>query len=264
MKAQICLLVALLIPLYGHTTTDYKSSSAATTPLIHDRTITFTGTARLLNKPGSPIYTENHHVVLGRTDLPVYKEVKSTYSSPDGTIFAELKSNFERSPTVPEIDFHDQRFNYREFTKFETSDKLIIERTKQNAKKSTKIKVERNHLLGQAFHNFIVLNFEQLANEKTSKNTQLDFKFILPSLLTDYRFSITVDSFDDLTITFMTKPSSLFLAVLADPIRVTYDRKTKKLLRYQGLSNLDSPEGSSQLVDIQYKYLESEDLFSAR
>lgn len=257
MKTQICLLVAFLIPLSAHSTADYKNSGAPTThSSVNNRMMTFTGTARLLKKPGAPLYKETHRVILEQTDLPVYKQVKSTYSAPDGTVFAELKSNFEQNTNVPEIDFHDQRFNYREFTKFETPNKLIVERTKQDTKKSTEIKIESNHLLGQAFHNFIVLNFEQLKNEKTSQNIQLDFKFILPSLLTDYRFSITVDSFDDSTITFMTKPSSIFLAVLADPIRVTYDRKTKRLLRYQGLSNLDSSDGSSQLVDIQYEYLE--------
>ncbi len=49
---------------------------------------------------------------------------------------------------------------------------------------------------------------------------------------------------------------SWFLGMLVDPFELTYDRGSRRLLRFTGVSNLKDEEGQSQQVDIHYRYPE--------
>ena len=44
---------------------------------------------------------------------------------------------------------------------------------------------------------------------------------------------------------------------LVPPIRLTYERETRRLLRFEGVSNLRDDEGRSRRVDIRYSYAEA-------
>ena len=49
---------------------------------------------------------------------------------------------------------------------------------------------------------------------------------------------------------------SWLLGMLVDPFELTYDRGSRRLLRFTGVSNLKDGEGQSQQVDIHYRYPE--------
>ena len=48
--------------------------------------------------------------------------------------------------------------------------------------------------------------------------------------------------------------NSWLLRRFVDPIRLTYDRDTRRLMRYQGISNIRAVDGGSLNVDIIYQY----------
>ena len=50
--------------------------------------------------------------------------------------------------------------------------------------------------------------------------------------------------------------NSWLLSRFVDPIRLTYDRDTRRLMRYQGISNIRAADGSALNVDIIYEYEE--------
>lgn len=49
-------------------------------------------------------------------------------------------------------------------------------------------------------------------------------------------------------------PEAWFLRLLVPPIELTYERETRRLLRYRGIGNLRDAEGNSPQVDIRYRY----------
>ena len=49
-------------------------------------------------------------------------------------------------------------------------------------------------------------------------------------------------------------PDAWYLRLLVPPIVLTYDRETRRLLRYQGISNLRDDQGNNRQVDIRYRY----------
>jgi hypothetical protein len=49
-------------------------------------------------------------------------------------------------------------------------------------------------------------------------------------------------------------PGAWLLRLLVEPIRLTYARDSRRLLRYRGISNLSDADGNSPDVDIRYSY----------
>jgi len=49
-------------------------------------------------------------------------------------------------------------------------------------------------------------------------------------------------------------PEAWFLRLLVPPIELTYERETRRLLRYRGIGNLRDAQGNSRQVDIRYRY----------
>ena len=47
---------------------------------------------------------------------------------------------------------------------------------------------------------------------------------------------------------------SWLLGSFIDPIQLTYDRGSQRLLRFKGISNLKTDQGRSQKVEIEYRY----------
>lgn len=52
---------------------------------------------------------------------------------------------------------------------------------------------------------------------------------------------------------------SWLLSLLTRPIRLTYDRESRRLLRYRGISNIRDDDGGSQQVEIVYHYWSTND-----
>ena len=52
---------------------------------------------------------------------------------------------------------------------------------------------------------------------------------------------------------------SWFLGMLVDPIKLSYSKADRRLLRFQGVSNIVGPAGESLKVDLRYNY--EDDMF---
>ncbi|MBN1425720.1 hypothetical protein JXA88_14290, partial [Candidatus Fermentibacteria bacterium] len=85
-------------------------------------------------------------------------------------------------------------------------------------------------------------------------NLKLDL--ILPSELKAYTFQVEqVGASGDL-VRAVLKIDNRILRLFAPKLRLVYDAKTKKLLEYQGISNIPDAKGKRQDVSITYAYEE--------
>lgn len=220
------------------------------------QTLSFTGRAILPN--GDVSYLEKHEV--HQTAEGRAEKVLTKYFKPDGvTEFASLESYFDsRHEFLPRTVFVDQRFNHKEEVFFENNEEtLVIRHTDLKTKKvkEERMKITEAMVHGQGYHNLVVKNLPSL---KPKEKMALDF--VVPSRRAYYRFDLTylgsgvgVSANSD-WVALRLDITNWFLKMFADHISVEYDPKTKRLMTYSGLTNIQNDKGDSQSLLIKMEY----------
>ncbi len=195
------------------------------------------------------IYIEEHRIKSDSQGLNEF--IETWYKKPDGTLFATMTSDFSKSKFVPDIQFHDHRFDLKEEVHLDPDKKtLTIRITKKDATKPKEktLRFEPRMVAGQGFDNYLRAHFDALASGT------LPMAFIVPSKLDFFKFdaSMVTDSENGLRKLSL-KVHNYFLRIFVQNLQVEYDKKTSRLLTYRGLSNLSDDKGDSFLVQIKYR-----------
>lgn len=217
---------------------------------VFSKTLEFSGVAK--NSKNEVAYLEEH-----KAEFKDDKVLNSTtqYFDINHKLIAELNSNYKKSLYLPDYTFEDFRTGMKHTVSL--SDKKLIvnaRKTKDSADESREFEVSENMISGQGFHYFIRENLNVLADAKNK-----DVKFVMPGLLDYFNFNIVKDralaSEDTGNIVFLKMTvNSIFLKLFVTTIKMQYDKAKKHLLYYKGVSNLVTPEGENQSVEITYKY----------
>ncbi len=201
---------------------------------------------------GQLIYTEN--TIVTETSDGLAQKIHTDYKNSKGELIARMTSTFSNEKFIPQIEFEDLRFQFKNNLKIADDGKsLIIEHTEYKKPKTSKteIKIKENMVAGSGFHNFLITQFNDL---KSGKPFNIDFVVLAKA---DYfNFDIIKKEETDKTTKFSMKVHSWFLRQFLNPIEVEYDNKTKRLLRFRGLTNIQSDAGKPQELDILYKDIE--------
>lgn len=192
---------------------------------------------------GRVLYREQHEVVEdgGRLESAV-----TTYLDPNGRTIGRLQSDYRRSAYAPDYSFFDLRTGKRESARNEGG--AIVLRYGEQEKRYP---VSRDEIvvLGQGMHHFVRANLERLANETIS------VRFGIPSRLDTYGFRIRpLGRPSPGVVRLRIESDSWLIRALAPHLEVDYELATRRLLRYEGVSNLDGPGGETQKVVIVYDY----------
>lgn len=225
------------------------------------------------------LYTERYEVSFDRHG----KYVKSTveYLNPDGEMFAIKMMDYQRSQSAPDVFFRDLRSHTAvKIEAFPTEVSIIyLDRllglpanTVQNTVQFDTKHVEKEHREGKksiislntdaplvvdaGFDRFVQHNWSSLAKGKT-----LSFSFLVISRAKLFDFEIARTNVQDnsRSLEFEVKPGNFFFSMLVDPIRLVYDLETRRLLRFEGLTNIErfvdkAPQGDNFVARIQYDY----------
>lgn len=193
------------------------------------------------------IYTEKHHAEMDKEGF--YLTLSTSYFDKNNTLFAKVTSDFRKNKTVPDSVFEDFRFKTKETVFFEAATKkLIIQTDKAGKSRKQELDLFPNSILSQGFHNAILEQFDVLKDQKK------EVYFIVPSKNDQYRFMIEKEKIENGQMTLVISPSHFILKRLLSPIRLTYEVSSKKLLIFQGLTNIDNSKGDSQYAIIEYRY----------
>lgn len=215
-------------------------------------TLSFKGEAK--NDKGELVYIENHLITMNAQGL--VDKVTTTYNRPsEDRPFAKLESWFDRGyQTIPRTRFQDFRNQTEEVVTFENNGQTLVITHKdlnRDRSRSQRTKVTENMVHGQGYHNLIVRDFSEF-----EQNPTRTLDFVVPSRQTSYRFGLTylgVDSESSLA-SFRLDISNWFLRLFADKIIVRYDPETKRLMSYEGLTNIQSDQGENQSLTITMIY----------
>lgn len=192
------------------------------------------------------IYVEDQ--VLKKNDRGECLFIKTTYSRPNGEIIATLTSDFSNDLFIPESEFIDFRFKQKQLVHLNLQTKEITLKLvdlKTGVIKEKTIKQVDGMVSGQGFNNYILNHF----NEQSA-----DIKFIVTSKLDYFNFKLNAlpgDSPDERK--FVLKLSNWFLRALVDKMTVDYRIKDKVLLRFSGLTNVETDDHNSQVLSVNFK-----------
>lgn len=206
---------------------------------------TFVGKA--VNAKGIVEYVEYHTV---KYENGKVSESQTIYYDANNKKIGELISEYSFGPQFGSYDFRDIRAQYQDGAKV-SQDRIWLFR-KQSPKDDIEEKYlakKEDQIVGQGFHQFIVHNLEQIAQGEV-----FHIQLVLPSRLDQYEFRIRKRKINGDTLYIRLEIDNWLLRMFAPHVDAEYDLKTRHLLRYEGISNLEDAAGKHKKVSITYSY----------
>ena len=189
------------------------------------------------------IYTEHHWI---RFDEAAPLERLVIYRCMDGTPFARKRVNYQPSAQAPAFEFVDVRKGYIEGLRYVKNKAALWYRPPGKLPEKISVLAAQNLVADAGFNEFIRIHWLKLRT-----GAALPLRFAVPTRLQAYKFNLKQTKESQFAgvpaVTYQLKLSGL-LSLLADPIEVTYDKSTRHLLRFQGLSNLRDDAGEFDLM----------------
>ncbi len=205
--------------------------------------------AQLLNFEGRAIdpetsallYIETHKVIIN--DDGNYLSANVTYSDPYGEVFAEKTLDYVKSSLTPDMMFYDKRSEERITVSLNTGDSknkakdayfhVLIE--SKHKRKESKVKLDEPLIVVDA-------GFDRLIESKwqtLKKDNELDFTFLAITRVQLINFEAIQKAVSEASVFVELHPRNFFINILVEPILLEYDSKTKRLLSFEGLTNIE-------------------------
>lgn len=204
------------------------------------------------------LYQEFHFAEDPALDLPT----RVQYRNPDGSLIAEKSVDYSGSMTAPAITQIDYRNTARIVTELIPADRPAQVRVGFQAHDSRDYRVEevsyRDSLVVDAgFDPFIRDNWERMVGGRS-----VSAHFLVPSRLDTVRVNLSrTDETNCNGVAaelhcFVIRPAGLLRVVgfLIDPIYIGYEQDSRRLMMFNGLSNLRDDAGEPRNVLITYEY----------
>lgn len=173
------------------------------------------------------------------------------YYTPDGSLLASKTLDFGVDHYIPVFRLEIPRENYVEAITAVNADSFTMLKTSNGKTATETVKREPGMAADSGFHSAIVEHFAELQAGKTLK-----FRFGVAGQLDTYNFRCRKTG--DTTfegrpaVSLVVEPDSL-LRLLAGPLQLVYEVKTRHLVDYRGISNMHDPAtGKAYNVHIVY------------
>ncbi|HEU0154173.1 MAG TPA: hypothetical protein VFQ84_12605 [Arenimonas sp.] len=190
------------------------------------------------------LYLEQH-LVRREGNEPTERLV--IYRCGDGTPFARKRVDYRGSTVAPEFVFEDARLGYGEGLRRRTGvESVWVREGKGEAERSAPLDEDARLVADAGFDEFIRDHWGPLVAGQS-----VPLRFAVPSRLQSLGFKVNRQGSTE----FGGEPAETFrlrlgglLGWIAPSIDVAYGRDSRRLLRFEGLSNLRTDDGESQLV----------------
>jgi hypothetical protein len=222
----------------------------------HYATMQFVGDAYAVDS-GEQLYSEHHVIKVDSTGRYITSNVE--YRDPDNKVFATKHLDFNGALTKPELSFNDLRSgNMIKTRNILNGDEHFVAVELHNGQEVEVTMLsssERSAPVTDAgFDQFVETHWQALVNGDT-----LELDFLALSRATYIGFTLEKTSDEGDLMKLRLAPASFLIRLLMDPIYLTYDRVTRKLLVFEGLTNIDRVVEGRELSDhyvarIEYRY----------
>jgi hypothetical protein len=206
---------------------------------------TFIGKA--VNGEGALEYIEHHFLEYEDGKI---SESRTIYYDPYNQKIGHLISEYSQGPQFGSYDFKDFRAEYQDGAKVTPRGIQLFKKggSEENVEETT-LPRDTGQIVGQGIHHFIADNLEAIA-----KGEIIHVKMVLPSQLDQFDFRIRKRALEGDTLYVRLEIDNWFLRLFAPHMDCEYDMNTRRLLRYEGISNLTDASGKHAEVVISYSY----------
>lgn len=195
---------------------------------------------------GKLLYTEHHRLTLN-DGTPVKRETR--YQDGDTNEFARKENTYHDDPAIPDFNLTDTRYGYREEV-IRDGGKWLVSFSEPDESDDGRLgKPDYIPVIDAGFDEFVRAEWSKLIEDKTVR-----FSFAVPSRLEWVNFRLIPLKKDEETLTVEMRLSSRLLSWLLDPVRLTYDIESRRLLTYRGLTNIRDKDGEGIQAEIRYTY----------
>lgn len=193
---------------------------------------------------GKVLYSEEHY-----KNGQVH-EVK--YREPDGHIFAEKNIQYVGNHTAPTfIQINHRNGELIDIKNDGKNVSIHYKEAKDEQPEVESISYSPKTVIDAGFDHYIVENWASLLEGETHT-----IEYLLPSHQRTIELKIEKNSCaenDDKTC-FLIAANSWVFRMLSQPLNLTYDTQLKRLLVFEGRSNICNEQGSYQDVQIRYSF----------
>lgn len=200
-----------------------------------------------LNRQGRLQYREFHDFSTSRGE-PL--ESLTIYRDPNGREIARMQADYRASRTSPQYRMVDHRFDSEESAVQDgLTVHMMVRHGERVRRKSVTRSAAKDMVIGPGFNELIRARWDDLVAGATIR-----CDFALPARLQVVPFRIRRDPRHDTpsTFAFTVDIDNALLRLVAPSLRVAYERSTKRLARYEGLSNVVTDDDRSQEVVIHF------------
>ncbi|MFT6122952.1 MAG: hypothetical protein ACJASG_001480 [Oleiphilaceae bacterium] len=208
------------------------------------------------------LYVERHNIKL--TAAGEYLSSQVNYFDPDGKLIATKYLDFSDSQTMPKLRFVDGRINAK--IEVETFDKkkqhgvrILQERGSERQVSEVKTEDKQTSIIDAGFNLYAMSNWQRLIEGGT---LEMDFLALTRSEYIGFKLEPAnlENKAETGHMVLSLSPQNFFISLLMEPIYLTYDINSKRLIRFEGLTNLEMVEQGKGLGDnfvarIEYSYL---------
>jgi len=221
------------------------SATTASADLPRPRMTTYDGVAVDLDT-GALRYRERHWLFYDTTRL-IDRRVR--YLCPDGQAFGEKRVDYAASAFAPTFALFDARTGHREGLRKRGSTLEVFSQVNRSEPEEA-FPITRTELLvaDAGFDEFLVDRWSTLANGDAVK-----FDFLVPSEGKAIGFKVKPVQEPNAPVVIARLSLGAWWGFLAPSLDAHYDRRTKRLLRYEGLSNLRDVDGENYSVRIDFR-----------
>jgi hypothetical protein len=191
---------------------------------------TYNGDAYSLDG-GRLLYRESHYLF----EADGVQQRLVLYRCPDGRPFARKHVNESGNAEAPDFDLQDARIGYQEGVRGHgDSREVFVQLSADKPEQSGPLHVPGDSVIDAGFDAYVHRHWNELAARDT-----LRFSFLVPSKSSFYMFKLgsVPEASDNRKLTLRLALGAWWAFVLPH-IDVEYDRSTRRLLSYAGLTNI--------------------------
>ena len=198
---------------------------------------------------GEKVYIEYHKEILedGRR-----VGMTSEYRDMNGNILALRSVDFRKNPFVPEFTLEDKRDGYSEGAEVVgDSVRLFMKKDRNSGIAETTLLIPEPAVIDAGFNNYVQARWESIA-----RGEKQYFNFGAPFAQDYYGFRVykeeEVEKNGRRMMVVHLDIDNFLIRLFLDPIVLMYDMEAKRLVSYEGISNINNDQGKSYVVRITY------------
>lgn len=191
------------------------------------------------------LYTEQHEETLrnGRVTRSVV-----TYRDARGEVVATKRLDFSRKAISPDFRLENSRNGHVEGAR-RRGDRVLVyfRKTGDYEYRDERVEPPAGAIIDGGFDRFIEHQWRRLL-----AGEEFERPFLVPSMRRFVDFRIYLEGRSDADVVFVMEPASLLLRVVGGRITVVYDRESRALKRYEGVSNIRDRAGENYEVRVEF------------